>query len=221
MNVKGLIDFTDIFTGGELVAGLATMNPAMIARAGVQKGIKEWYKRITSPNYHVNKMFSGVEDINKRQAQGFKSKTFQKAESIKNKTFQKVESIFPDNPLTPGDMPPIPPGKPYMNMTKVPSTEVKSPRWVGSSKTVSPMSPRTAKQLPAGQGFSLSGEPYTPEVIDAIFTAKSRPINALGSPKREATLALPSGQGFELGNEFVTLKGLRNYQKALKRKIAD
>lgn len=220
-NVKGLIDFTDIFTGGELVAGLATMNPAMIARAGVQRGIMSWYKRITSPNYHVNKMFSGVEDINKRQAQGFKSKTFQKAGSIKNKTFQKVESIFPDNPLTPGDMPPIPPGKPYMNMTKVPSTEVKSPRWVGSSKTVSPMSPRTAKQLPAGQGFSLSGEPYTPEVIDAIFTAKSRPINALGSPKREATLALPSGQGFELGNEFVTLKGLRNYQKALKRKIAD
>jgi hypothetical protein len=220
-NVKGLIDFTDIFTGGELVAGLATMNPAMIARAGVQRGIMSWYKRITSPNYHVNKMFSGVEDINKRQAQGFKSKTFQKAESIKNKTFQKVESIFPDNPLTPGDMPPVPPGKPYMNMTKVPSTEVKSPRWVGSSKTVSPMSPRTAKQLPAGQGFSLSGEPYTPEVIDAIFTAKSRPINALGSPKREATLALPSGQGFELGNEFVTLKGLRNYQKALKRKIAD
>lgn len=220
-NVKGLIDFTDIFTGGELVAGLATMNPAMIARAGVQRGIMSWYKRITSPNYHVNKMFSGVEDINKRQAQGFKSKTFQKAGSIKNKTFQKVESIFPDNPLTPGDMPPVPPGKPYMNMTKVPSTEVKSPRWVGSSKTVSPMSPRTAKQLPAGQGFSLSGEPYTPEVIDAIFTAKSRPINALGSPKREATLALPSGQGFELGNEFVTLKGLRNYQKALKRKIAD
>lgn len=220
-NVKGLIDFTDIFTGGELVAGLATMNPAMIARAGVQRGIMSWYKRITSPNYHVNKMFSGVEDINKRQAQGFKSKTFQKAGSIKNKTFQKVESIFPDNPLTPGDMPPIPPGKPYMNMTKVPSTEVKSPRWVGSSKTVSPMSPRTAKQLPAGQGFSLSGEPYTPEVIDAIFTAKSRPINALGSPKREATLALPSGQGFELGNEFVTLKGLRNYQKAIKKKIAD
>ena len=169
-----------------------------------------WYKRITSPNYHVNQMFSSVEDISKRQAQGFKSKSFQKA-----------ESMFPDNPLTPGDLPPVPPGKPYREMTKAPSTEVKSPRWVGSSKTVSPMSPRTAKQLPSGQGFSLSGEPYTPEVIDAIFTAKSRPIKALETTKREATLSLPAGQGFELGNEFVTLKGLRNYQKALKRKIAD
>jgi len=187
-NVKGLIDFTDIFTGGELVAGLATMNPAMIARAGVQRGIMSWYKRITSPNYHVNQMFSSVEDISKRQAQGFKSKSFQKA-----------ESMFPDNPLTPGDIPPAPPGKPYREMTKVPSTEVKSPRWVGSSKTVSPMSPRVAKQLPSGQGFSLSGEPYTPEVIDAIFTAKSRPIPerpTLDMPRKDAIPELPAGQGF-------------------------
>jgi hypothetical protein len=61
------------------------------------------------------------------------------------------------------------------------------------------MSPRTAKQLPAGQGFSLSGEPYTPEVIDAIFTAKSRPIPerpTLDIPRRDATLELPPGQGF-------------------------
>ncbi|MEN6313189.1 MAG: hypothetical protein ABFD25_02955, partial [Clostridiaceae bacterium] len=187
-NVKGLIDFTDIFTGGELVAGLATMNPAMIARAGVQRGIMSWYKRITSPNYHVNQMFSSVEDISKRQAQGFKSKSFQKA-----------ESMFPDNPLTPGDLPPVPPGKPYREMTKAPSTEVKIPRWVGSSKTVSPMSPRTAKQLPSGQGFSLSGEPYTPEVIDAIFTAKSRPIPerpTLDMPRKDAIPELPAGQGF-------------------------
>lgn len=209
-NKKGLLDFTDIFTGGELVAGLMMMNPAIIAKATAQKGIKELYKHLNSPDYMTKTMFSGVEDISRRKGQGLQSKSF-----------QKLGSVYPDNPLSPTDMPPVPPGKPYMNMTKVPSTEVKSPRWVGSSKTVSPMSPRTAKQLPAGQGFSLSGEPYTPEVIDAIFTAKSRPINALGSPKREATLALPSGQGFELGNEFVTLKGLRNYQKALKRKIAD
>ena len=209
-NKKGLLDFTDIFTGGELVSGLMLANPAMIGRAVAQKGIKEWFKHINNPDYMTKQMFSGVEDIAKRQAQGFKSKSFQKA-----------ASIFPDNPLTPGDLPPIPPGKPYREITKVPSTEVKSPRWVGSSKTVSPMSPRTAKQLPSGQGFSLSGDPYTPEVIDAIFTAKSRPINALETPKREATLALSAGQGFELGNEFVTLKGLRNYQKALKRKIAD
>lgn len=209
-NVKGLIDFTDIFTGGELVAGLATMNPAMIARAGVQKGIKEWFKRISSPNYNVNRMFSGVDDIIQREAHGMKSKTFQKA-----------EGMLPDNPLTAGDMPPVPPGKPYIERTKLPSTNVKSGRVIGEPYGMEQVRINRQKGLPSGQGFALSGEPYTPDIIDAIFTSSSRPIKSLDMPKRDAVLQLPEGQGFTLGGENVKLKGLRNYQKALKKQVID
>lgn len=232
-NVKGLIDFTDIFTGGELVAGLATMNPAMIARAGVQRGIMSWYKRITSPNYHVNKMFNDVDNILKREAAGHKSASFRAA-----------ERRLPENPLGKTDMPPVPPGSYYYKKTSLPSTEVKGGRVKGepygppSSKWEPP--PTKPKGLPPGQGFSLSGEPYTPDVIDAIFTSWSRPIPerpALDIPRRDAILELPAGQGFNVegrivkgaqgepfklvGGENVKLKGLRNYQKALKRKAID
>lgn len=60
-NTKGLLDFTDIFTGGELVSGLITANPASIARAGIQKGIKEWFKVLNDPNRAIKSMFKKVD----------------------------------------------------------------------------------------------------------------------------------------------------------------
>jgi hypothetical protein len=56
--------------------------------------------------------------------------------------------------------------------------------------------------LPPGQGFELQGTPYlSDDIIDAQFTSRTRPIGelpALDMPRRDATLALPQGQGFEL-----------------------
>lgn len=66
-NIKGLIDFTDIFTAGELASGLMTMNPAMIARGGFARAVKELYKRTNDPNRIVQKMFSDVEKATARQ----------------------------------------------------------------------------------------------------------------------------------------------------------
>lgn len=57
----GLLDFTDIFTAGDLMRGFATMNPATIAGATVQKGLKEYIKMINNPDKIVAKMFTEVE----------------------------------------------------------------------------------------------------------------------------------------------------------------
>ena len=210
-NIKGLIDFTDIFTYGEFLAGLGTLNPALIMKSVTQKGVKEYMKHTNNPNNIVKGMFGEVDNILKRDAEGFKSKAF-----------QSVEGKFGENPLSADAVPSVPNVPYYFKKTNVPSTDVKSGTLKGepyghpSSKWQKP--PMQLKELPAGQGFSLSGEPYTPDVIDAIFTAKSRPIPeipVLDIPRRDATLALPAGGQFVLNNP--SLKRLRDYQKALKR----
>lgn len=60
-NVKGLIDFTDIFTGGQAVTGLLRLDPSLLAGAAVQKGFKEWIKYLNDPNRAVERMFKAVE----------------------------------------------------------------------------------------------------------------------------------------------------------------
>lgn len=59
-NNKSLLDYSDIFSGGEMVAGIMTLNPAMFAKGAAQKGIKEWFKYLNSPNRAVKKMFEKV-----------------------------------------------------------------------------------------------------------------------------------------------------------------
>lgn len=57
-NQKGLIDMTDIFTGGDLAAGALTGNPALIVRALAGKATKAWYKILNSPDANIMRMFS-------------------------------------------------------------------------------------------------------------------------------------------------------------------
>lgn len=56
-NIKGLIDFSDIFSGATVVHGLISSNPATIASAATAKGIKMWYKYKTNPNNIIKNMF--------------------------------------------------------------------------------------------------------------------------------------------------------------------
>jgi hypothetical protein len=55
-NVKGLPDLTDIFTGGELLAGLLTGHPSMVIKGATGIGIKELYKKLTNPDRFIEKM---------------------------------------------------------------------------------------------------------------------------------------------------------------------
>lgn len=60
----GLMDYADIFTGGELLNGLLTLNPALLAKAGAQKGIKEWFKYLNNPDRAVKDIFKKIEKLN-------------------------------------------------------------------------------------------------------------------------------------------------------------
>jgi len=65
-NTKGLIDFTDIFTGADVVTGMLTMNPATLARGGIMRVLKEYYKYINDPNNIIKKMFQDVEKLGEK-----------------------------------------------------------------------------------------------------------------------------------------------------------
>lgn len=56
-NVKGLIDFSDILSGGQLVHGILSMNPATIGSSLTQKAIASFYKSINDPNKAIQKVF--------------------------------------------------------------------------------------------------------------------------------------------------------------------
>lgn len=57
-NNKSLMDFTDIFTGGDLLSGVITLNPAQVARGVFSRGIKEVYKKLNDPNRYIRKIFN-------------------------------------------------------------------------------------------------------------------------------------------------------------------
>lgn len=63
-NVKGLIDYSDILSGGQVVSGILTLNPATIGTGLAQKGIATWYKSLNDPNRAVKKLFDTVEKSN-------------------------------------------------------------------------------------------------------------------------------------------------------------
>jgi hypothetical protein len=77
-NAKGLIDFSDIFTGSTAVHGILTMNPALVGEAATAKGIANLYKKLNDPNRHVRKMFANAEKLMTRRegaASGFQPKS--------------------------------------------------------------------------------------------------------------------------------------------------
>ncbi len=59
-NIKGLIDFSDILSGSEVVRGVLSMNPATIGKGAAAKVIASVYKHINDPNRIIEKMFEGV-----------------------------------------------------------------------------------------------------------------------------------------------------------------
>ena len=61
--VKGLLDFSDVFSGAYAVHGMITMNPAVIGAAGAAKGIAKLYIHLNDPNRIVKSMFEKTEKL--------------------------------------------------------------------------------------------------------------------------------------------------------------
>lgn len=77
-NQAGLIDFTDIFSSGDIISGIATMNPALVAKGGAQMAIKNYFKKLNDPNEVIKKMFSGVDEaIERGDTPGLRDKIVQ------------------------------------------------------------------------------------------------------------------------------------------------
>jgi hypothetical protein len=60
-NVKGLLDYTDIFTGGQMIGGVLSLNPSMFTKGAIERGFKEYIKFLNDPNRAVSKMFEKLE----------------------------------------------------------------------------------------------------------------------------------------------------------------
>lgn len=56
-NVKGLLDYTDMFTGGQMLSGIVSLNPAMFTKGAVERGLKEYIKFLNDPNRAVANIF--------------------------------------------------------------------------------------------------------------------------------------------------------------------
>lgn len=60
-NIKGLIDYTDIFSGGDMVSGILTANPMLIAKGATQKGISAYFKYLNNPDRAISNIFDRAE----------------------------------------------------------------------------------------------------------------------------------------------------------------
>lgn len=80
-NKKGLIDFTDVFTSGDIVGGLVAGSPVHVTKGIVGKVLAGTYKYLNEPNTIVKNMFSGVEKAMSKypKARFFDTSTAKKA----------------------------------------------------------------------------------------------------------------------------------------------
>lgn len=62
-NPKGLIDFTDILSAGDLVQGILTLNPAQMAKGGAMFMAKQYIKGQNNPNKIIKRMFEQADRL--------------------------------------------------------------------------------------------------------------------------------------------------------------
>lgn len=61
LNVKGLIDYTKIFSAGDIVKGIMGADPSVIGKGIMERAATSYYKYLNDPNRAIQKMFSLVD----------------------------------------------------------------------------------------------------------------------------------------------------------------
>ena len=61
-NTKGFFDVTDIFSGGDITAGVISSNPDLIAKGLAQKGIMQFFKTLNDPNHVIKNLFKMTDE---------------------------------------------------------------------------------------------------------------------------------------------------------------
>lgn len=59
-NVKGLLDYTDMFTSGQMLGGILQLNPAMFTKGAIERGFKEYFKFLNDPNRAIENIFENL-----------------------------------------------------------------------------------------------------------------------------------------------------------------
>jgi len=67
-NPKGLIDFTDIFSAGDVVRGITTLNPGDFVKGTAQIVVKNAFRKLNDPNNIIKNMFRDVEKFHSPRA---------------------------------------------------------------------------------------------------------------------------------------------------------
>lgn len=57
---KGLADYANVFSGGDMVHGILSMNPALFAKGAAQGLFTKWYRWLNSPDRAITNMFEGA-----------------------------------------------------------------------------------------------------------------------------------------------------------------
>lgn len=92
-NAKGLVDFTDIFSAGDVVMGVASGNPAQVAKGAFQKAVASYIKRLNSPDNAIKKMFNKVEKAVETTDFKPQSMTGMALESMKGKGGLSIQDV--------------------------------------------------------------------------------------------------------------------------------
>ena len=95
-NTKGLIDMTDVFSGGQVVNGILSMNPGMIASGATQKGIAAFYKYLNNPNRAINALFK---EADKLPVQSFQGKNFPNQSLLQTPAASVIPKTVSTNPM--------------------------------------------------------------------------------------------------------------------------
>lgn len=60
-NAKGLLDYTDMFTGGQMISGILSLKPAMFTKGAIERGFKEYIKHLNDPNRVIKGIFDALD----------------------------------------------------------------------------------------------------------------------------------------------------------------
>lgn len=205
-NIKGFLDFADIFSGGQIVNGILSLNPAIIAQGVAQKGISSFYKHLNNPNRAIQKMFRVVE----------KSPQFQ------NSTPSSISNIAPTQITNPSASVPISPrniNKTGFSETNVPSTSKKQIYPSGNNTNIIPSKLPLLQKKASGKGllerfmdnFGAGGPDDTlwPNELSEYDVAHLKELGKYKAPvSSKLLLSLPEGK-IQLPGEGILL-GQRN-----------
>lgn len=101
--VKGLLDYSNLFSSAEMVRAVLTQSGSGMAAAATTKGIAAWYKKLKDPNKAIKQMFKNSETIYTKKLEFTPQSKAGQAVQQMNAGMQKVQQLraTPINPLNP------------------------------------------------------------------------------------------------------------------------